>query len=235
MYLFGNKNINDFLRELLIFYLTSFTFGGITFMLLFFLSPNNLVLNNNHLVGMYPIKVTLIGGAIGFVVISIVAILIKNKLNQNSIIYDLEILHKGNQIKIKTLMDSGNLLKDPISNMDVIIVEQESLKSIIDEEGFKYIEKMRKANLLEDNFKISNKYKFKLIPFSSLGKENGMLIGFRPDYIKIYGEEENIRTDVIIGIYEGKLTKTNKYTSLVGLNILKRSGKVNENFRESKI
>ena len=64
-------------------------------------------------------------------------------------------------------------------------------------------------------------YSFKFIPFSSLGNENGMLVGFKPDYIKIYGEEENVRTDVIIGIYDGKLTKTNKYTSLVGLNILK--------------
>jgi stage II sporulation protein GA (sporulation sigma-E factor processing peptidase) len=184
---------------------------------------------------MYPIKVTLIGGAVGFVVMSIVAIIIKNKLNQNSIIYDLEILHKGKQVKIKTLMDSGNLLKDPISKMDVIIVEKTSLKEIIDKEGFEYMEKMKKANLLEDDAKVGYKYKFKLIPFSSLGNENGMLIGFKPDYIKIYGEEENIRTDVIIGIYEGKLTKTNKYTSLVGINILKRSGITNENFRESKV
>ena len=232
---FESNKFKYFFKQLIMFYLTSFTFGGITFMLLFFLSPDNLVFNNNHLVGMYPIKVTLIGGAVGFVVISIVAILIKNKLNQNSIIYDLEILHRGNQIKIRTLMDSGNLLKDPISNMDVIIVEKESLKTIIDEDGFEYIEKMRKASLLENNAKVIYKYKFKLIPFSSLGNENGMLVGFKPDYIKIYGEEENIRTDVIIGIYEGKLTKTNKYTSLVGLNILKRSGRTNENFRESKI
>lgn len=232
---FGSNKLRIFFKQLIMFYLVSFTFGGVTFMLLFFLNPQNLVLKNNHLVGMYPIKVTLIGGAIGFVVISIVAILIKNKLNENSIIYDLEILHKGNQTKIRTLMDSGNLLKDPISNMDVIIVEKESLKTIIDKEGFEYIEKMRKASLLEDNVRVSCKYKFKLIPFSSLGNENGMLVGFKPDYIKIYGEEENIRTDVIIGIYEGKLTKTNKYTSLVGLNILKRSCKTNENFRESKI
>ena len=63
-------------KQVAIFYLTSFTFGGITFMLLFFLSPDNLVFNNNHLVGMYPIKVTLIGGAVGFALVSIVAILI---------------------------------------------------------------------------------------------------------------------------------------------------------------
>ena len=53
--------------------------------------------------------------------------------------------------------------------------------------------------------------------------------------MKIYAEEENTRTDVIVGIYDGKLTKNRQYSGLVGLNILKRSGKANENFRESKV
>lgn len=60
----------------------------------------------------------------------------------------------------------------------------------------------------------------KLIPFSSLGNDNGLLIGFKPDYIKIYSEEEYIRNDVLVGIYDGKLSKNNLYTSLIGLDIL---------------
>ena len=63
-------------------------------------------------------------------------------------------------------------------------------------------------------------YKFKVIPFSSLGNENGLLIGFKPDYIKILDEEEGIRDDVMVGIYNGKLCKSNLYTSLIGLDIL---------------
>ncbi len=46
-------------------------------------------------------------------------------------------------------------------------------------------------------------------------------MGFKPDYIKIYDEEEILINDVYIGIFDGKLTKTNLYTSLIGLNILK--------------
>ena len=78
-----------------------------------YFKPTNLIYNNNHLVGMYPIKVTLIGGAIGFVVISIVAVVIRNRINQNTIIYDLEILHKGKQLKIKTLIDSRKFTQRP--------------------------------------------------------------------------------------------------------------------------
>ncbi|MGN1299085.1 MAG: sigma-E processing peptidase SpoIIGA [Candidatus Scatovivens sp.] len=232
---FGYKKIKTFFKQLIMFYLTSFTFGGVTFMLLFFINPENVVFNGNHLVGIYPIKVTIIGGIVGFIIISIVAIIVRSRINQNNIIYDLKIVHKGKQINIKTLIDSGNLLKDPITNMDVIIVEKNSLKELLEKEAFEYIENMLNGNLLEENFENIQKYKFKLIPFSSLGNENGMLVGFRPEYIIIYGEEENTRKDVIIGIYDGKLTKTNKYTSLVGLNIFKRSGDINENFKKSKV
>lgn len=48
----------------------------------------------------------------------------------------------------------------------------------------------------------------------------GCSFGFKPDYIKIYDEEECIRDDVIIGIYNGRLCKSNLYTSLIGLNLL---------------
>lgn len=54
--------------------------------------------------------------------------------------------------------------------------------------------------------------------------------GFKPDYIKILDEEECIRNDVIIGIYNGKLCKSNLYTSLIGLDILtNRKGFAKEN------
>lgn len=232
---FDSKKAKTFFKQLIMFYLTSFTFGGVTFMLLFFINPQNVVFDGNHLVGLYPIKVTIIGGIVGFVIISVVAIVIKSRLNHNNIIYDLKIIHNNKSIIIKTLIDSGNLLKDPITNMDVIIVEKDSLKTLLDKEAIEYINKMKKGNLLQESFVNMYKYKFKFIPFSSLGNENGMLIGFKPDFVEIYGEEENIRNDVVIGIYEGKLSKTDRYTSLVGLNIFKRSGRTNENFRKSEV
>ena len=63
---------------------------------------------------------------------------------------------------------------------------------------------------------------------SSLGNENGVLIGFKPDYIKIYSDEEIIKKDVIIGIYDGALSKTNLYTSLIGLGCFKKEGMKDE-------
>ena len=62
----------------------------------------------------------------------------------------------------------------------------------------------------------------------SLGNDNGLLIGFKPDYIKIYDEEENMRNDILVAIYNGRLSKSNLYTSLIGLDVLKKGERKNE-------
>lgn len=51
--------------------------------------------------------------------------------------------------------------------------------------------------------------KIRMVPFMSLGKENGMLIGIRLDKIKINTEDIRLeKENIIAGIYEKKLTKT---------------------------
>ena len=41
---FGSKSIKQFLKQLIIFYLASFTFGGVAFAFLYFVKPQNILL-----------------------------------------------------------------------------------------------------------------------------------------------------------------------------------------------
>ena len=222
---FKINNFKKMLKIILFFYLVSFTFGGIAFMLLFIINPKNIIINENSLVGVYPLKVTILAGFAGFVVISFASQIIKNRIIKNNMICDLEIFYNGKSRKVKTMLDTGNLLKEPISNYDVIIVEKESLYGFLNRDLLDNINSIIKGKWL-DNTNIHS-YKIKIIPFSSLGNDNGLLIGFKPDYIKIYNEDEIVRDDVIIGVYNGKLTKNNLYTSLIGLNILETENSKN--------
>lgn len=221
---FNKCNLRKIMKQLMFFYLVSFTFGGIAFMLLFFINPKNIIIKSNHLVGVYPLKIAVISGIIGFLVFFIISKILKNNLSKKSILCEIEIFYNGNIEKIKTMIDTGNLLKEPISKKDVVIVEKDSLKSIISKDILDNIQSILQGKWLEaENL---HSYKLNLIPFSSLGNDNGLLIGFKPDYIKIYSEEECVRNDVLIGIYDGKLSKNNLYTSLIGLDILSnRKGK----------
>lgn len=217
---FKSSNLKSFFKQLMLFYLVSFTFGGTAFMLLFFVNPNGIIFEKGHLVGTYPIKIALLGGIIGFTIITIVSNIFKKRIEDQ--ICEIEIFYNGKNTKIKTFIDTGNLLKEPISMLDVIVVEKDSLIDLVDYNFLDNVDKILNGGLISNGIDFM-KNKIKIIPFSSLGNENGMLIGFKPDYIKIYSDDVKIAKNVIVGIYDGKLTKSNLYTSLIGLNILKES------------
>ena len=61
---FNSKRAKTFLKQLIIFYLTSFTFGGVAFALLYFVSPQNILMEKGVLIGTYPIKIVLAGGIV---------------------------------------------------------------------------------------------------------------------------------------------------------------------------
>lgn len=88
---------------------------------------------------------------------------------------DLEIFYNGKLEKIKTMIDTGNLLQDPITNEDVIIVEKDSLKNLISKDILDNIDNIVSGKWI--NSTSVYEYKFKIIPFSSLGKENRNFIG----------------------------------------------------------
>ena len=78
---------------------------------------------------------------------------------------------------------------------------------------------MKRSELPAEKTKYMSK--LKIIPFSSLGKQNGMLLGIRADGLKIEGEENIKKVDkVIIGIYNKKLSKNKDYHALLGFDMI---------------
>lgn len=218
---FAPPNIKQLLKQILIFYLVSFIFGGCTFALIYFLKPENVEMKNGVFVGIYPIKVGLIAGIIAFIITQIAFKINKSKLNNKNTFIEIELYNKNKMTKARALLDSGNMLKEPISQKPVIVVEKAILSKIIPEEVLNYIERMVGGDDQERNEMQEYLSKIRMVPFMSLGKENGMLIGIRLDKIKINTEDIRLeKENIIAGIYEKKLTKDNKYNALIGLNLL---------------
>ncbi len=214
---FNNENIKQIIKSLLLFYLASFVIGGCALALLYMISPQNVSFRNGVLVGTYPMKITLIAGAIGFLIIQYSFNLNKRQMKIKDLICNLEISVNNKKVKTKGYIDSGNTLKDPLSNKPVIIVEKEIMKKIID---------------IDDLTGGDEKLKIRFIPFKSIGKQNGMLIGIKPEYVLIKHNENTIKMkNVIIGIYDKKISKS--YSALIGLEIFE-GGKEYENIRNVK-
>lgn len=220
---YPNQTVKTGIKNLVLFYLSSFVIGGCSLALLYMISPQNVVIKNGVFVGTYPMKVTLIAGIIGFTIVQISFALNKRQIKQKDLICDLEICINHKNVTLKAYMDSGNILKDPLTGMPVVIAEKSKLREVIDldEINQKYMSQMGQSNL-----------KIRFIPFKSIGSQNGMLIGIKPEYIKInYNEKIVVKRNVIIGLYDKKIGKN--YQALIGLETLE-GGDKNENFRNVK-
>ena len=221
---FGFKK-KKLLFNLVVFYLVSLSFGGLSFATLFFINSEKIIIKNDMFLGISLLESIVIASIICFVLILVLIVCLKIYEKKKSELIEIEIINNGKTHKVMALYDTGNLLKEPITQKDVIIVEKGELYDICDNNFLDSIKDILNGKWIGDE---NSNYKFCLIPFSSLGNENGILIGFKPDYIKVNIEEEIFKNEVFVGIYDGKLTNNNLNTSLIGLNILNREESINE-------
>ena len=127
----------------------------------------------------------------------------------------------GKEIVLNTMVDTGNMLKEPISGIPVIVVEHTKLYNVIPKEILNNIEAILGGdfNKIPENIKKEYMSKLKLIPFASLGKQNGMLLGIKAEEIEILEEPTNQKKEAIVGIYNKSLTKRGEYDALMGIEL----------------
>ena len=227
---FGSKKIKQLVKQLVIFYLTSFVFGGCAFALLYFIRPQDILMKNGVYIGTYPIKIALLGGILGFILTHIAFKIVKTKFKKKDMIYPVTIKLGENKITLKAMLDTGNMLKEPITGMPVIVVEKQELYSIMPNSLLNNIEELiggENTNFINQIEEKEYLTKLRLIPFSSIGKQNGLMLGLKADEVVIETEEPEKRDDIIIGIFSQKLSKNHSYTALIGLDLLERR-KTNE-------
>ena len=214
-------------KQLVLFYLVSFVFGGCAFALLYFVKPQDIFMRNGVYVGTYPLKIALLGGIVGFMITYIAFKVVKTKLKKKDMIYDVKITLHEKSLNLKAMLDTGNLLKEPITGMPVVVVEKEKLYSLMPANLLNHIEELiggdgqEKLNEIEEKEYLT---KLRVIPFSSIGKQNGLMLGLKADKVTIQKEEEKqTRKDVIIGIFPQTLSKNHIYTALIGLDLLEET------------
>lgn len=220
---FNSNNLKDLLKKILLFYLASFVFGGAVIAIIYMVNSQNITIQNGVLVGNYTIKTILIGIVVAYFTIIIAFKLIKTKILKKDLICDISIMINNKEIKTKALIDTGNFLKDPITQIPVIVIEHTLLYDVLPKEILNNIEKILGGDFSKISNEIKDKYfsKLKVIPFSSLGKSNGMLLGIIGENLNIYFKDENEKIDkVIVGIYNKSLTKKGEYRSLLGIESL---------------
>ena len=148
---------------------------------------------------------------------------VKNKISAKDMYCHIKIKLNHKEIETKAMIDTGNFLKEPITNTPVIVVEHTLLYDCIPKEILNHLENILGGDFSEIPKNIKEEYmpKLKVIPFSSLGKQNGMLLGIKAEKVVIENEEERkTKENVIIGIYNKSLTKRGEYRALLGIELM---------------
>lgn len=210
-------------KDLLIFYLISFAFGGVAFALIYIVRPQDILMKNGLFLGTYTIKTVILGAIVAFFICVGGFTVVKKRISKKDMFCNIEIWLNDKEIKTKAMIDSGNMLKEPITNTPVVVVEHTLLYEIIPKEILNNLNQIIGGDFEKISEENQKEYlpRLKFIPFSSLGKQNGMLIGIKAQKVKILTEEqETEKENVILGLYTKSLTKKGEYRALIGMELI---------------
>lgn len=143
----------------------------------------------------------------------------------------VEISCDGQKIKMTALVDTGNHLKDPLSRQSVIIVESQAVKTMLPPDVFAIMLSLEEGDphALERLTRLKAwRTRLRLIPFNSIGRTNGMMLGFRPDEVKIGARSLLGDFQPTIAIHPYSLDPHGEYSALVPPHLVENSLQVVE-------
>lgn len=201
---FKIKSKPHFLKLWGTFYLVSFIFGGAIVALMSFTSlgiKTGAIYSNGTIYFNLPWKVLMAGSSLTYFLITIFSRIRKKRIAKEAIGRNISIYIKGERIDMKAIIDTGNNLFDPITGVPVIVCEYSPIKKIISDEGDNLLERMKNAGL-----------RIRLIPFSSVGEEKGMMPAFLPDMVEV---DHMMIKKCVVGISENALSGEGGYQALL--------------------
>ena len=151
-------------------------------------------------------------------------------MSKKELIYQIKIKINNKELETKVMLDTGNMLKDPISNNPVVLIEKDKLYEILPKDLLDSTKNMLGGDFKDEN-KLENEYRTRLriIPFTSVGKQNGMMMGIKVDEVTIMTDvDEFINNDVIVCVYEKEFSKKGRYFGLMGLDVFEGKELVNK-------
>lgn len=186
---FRNKKIMFIIKATVVLILYSMTLAGVCVFIEFYKNDNT---NFSVILENVPYEYILISIMVLYMFISRIIIFIKDRREVFNLIYKVEIGTSNSKNYVRAFFDTGNELREPVTNLPVMIVERASLK----------------------NVKINEKLKY-YIQYRVVDGKVGKLEAFKPVYVKIYRNNEIEDVDMLIALSDDKLSNFNDYTALL--------------------
>lgn len=182
---FRPKKFSYLLKLILLVHIIAFAIAGLTMALSYYINFSDLVSTAANFCSQnFSFKILFASTFLSFFIIKIFVAILKKKLFSKQVFAQIEIYLADSKISLNALVDTGNSLCDSITNLPIVIAEFDAIKNIFPPQI--------KSAILQKNFEalcLSN-LNFQFVPFKSIGNENGILICFKPDHVKILSETQ---------------------------------------------
>ncbi len=207
------RRLKMFFRLWVIFYAVSFVFGGAVIAIMSFTSlgyKTGAIYSNGVLYMNLPWQVLLLCCAVSYAFVTLAGRIRRKRVTEESVRRNVSVFLNGKSASFTAIVDTGNSLSDPITGDPVIVCEFEALKAI-----FPPGEKSVTERLAECGAKL------RMIPFSSVGKESGVMPGFLPDEVKIDGMAAG---RCVVCVCETSLSRDRAYGALINPRLTVNEG-----------
>jgi len=216
-----------FITTLAVFYIVSFSLGGLFIGVLYFFRTSSYyspLSDFSRLVAAYFIPGLVITVVLYLLFARFAGRILQKRLEQDIFLVPLRVLFNEAKVEVEALIDTGNRLQDPLTRIPVVVVEYNALKHLFPSEVRTAFECSADPDLMLILSSLSDTHwctRFRVIPFTSLGQANGLLIGFRPDRLEVLNGSRSVRTgNVIVGVYTQELSPEGAYRALLHPDIL---------------
>jgi len=224
---FGYHRLQSFFYNLCIFYFIAFVFGGGVFALGYLLTPSSEVVN-----GVLQVQSDQFGVAtgptfailgFGFLLVfflskrSYQAIQEPRKLEQ--FLVEVTINLAGEHILCRGLVDTGNMLHEPITRTPVMVVEQRLFANILPPALMKMVgeeNKLDKVDGLLEAVPLEWQGRIRLIPYRSVSRGMDFMVACKPEGVVVTSNGSRYQAEkVLIGISPLALSADGKYQAIV--------------------
>lgn len=189
---FRKKKLLVLIKAVLLFMLYSMLLAG----LCIFIEINN-SMSINIILNKISYKTLLSAIMLIYILIHRIVIYVQDRKEISSLIYEVDIVTEDETRKVRAFLDTGNELREPATNLPVMIVEERALPSL----------------------KIKSEDKF-FIPYKVVNGFSGRLEGFKPKYINVHGINGIEQKEVIVALCSNFLSEVSDYNALLSRGIV---------------
>lgn len=217
------SGLRSFLTALLYFYLAAFSMGGAMLGAIYFFSSSTSTygLLNGLLafLGDVPYAWLLAAVAAAVLLARWGALFVRRNFLRSFFQVPVIIRFNHQDYPVQALVDTGNQLRDPLTQKPVMIAEYGVIKSVFPKPLQELLEAKNEVNYHEVVGLLAGTplaQRLHVIPFTSIGRVKGMLLGFRPDEVIVVSGDRPVKVkDIIVGIYQQQLSPEGAYRALL--------------------